>query len=328
MKHIAKIILKTCADIKQYEKLLIITDPLRKSIGEVIYNTASGLIKSSNNNLILIPNTNIDGEEPPKYATAAMLKADVIIMTTTCSLSHVKASVKARENGARILSMPGITDDIYKRIIDVDYKALHKITYEMAEYFKGSNIIRAKSESGTDITFSLKNRKPQYLTGLAHKKGSFVNLPDGELAFAPVEDSANGIIVIDGSLMPDQKSEFGTIGLLKKPVSIYVENGKIKKVTGGQQADIFMNAINASDKNGSTIAEFAIGTNPKAKLSGNILEDEKILGTIHFAFGSNITLGGKNQSNIHLDGVITNPAVYIDDKLFPLNDFINQYRKS
>ncbi len=327
MKHIAEIILKTCANIKQHEKLLIITDPKQKSIGEIIYNTASGLINSSNNNLILIPNRNIDGEEPPEYATDTMLKADIIIMPTTCSLSHTKASVKARENGARILSMPGITEDIYKRTIDVDYKELHKITYKMAEYFTNSNIIRAKSESGTDITFSLKNRKPQYLTGLAHKKGSFVNLPDGELAFAPVEDSANGIIVVDGSLMPDQESEFGTIGLLNNPISIYVANGKIKNVTGGPKAKVFLNAINASDKNGRTIAEFAIGTNPKAILSGNILEDEKILGTIHFAFGSNVTLGGKNQSNIHLDGVITNPTIYIDDKLFPLNNFINQYKK-
>ncbi len=323
MEHIAKIILKTCAQIKQNEKLLIITDPFRKNIGEAIFKFAesSPLINKRNLTLAIIPAGTIDGEEPPEAVSYAMLKADVIIMPTTCSLSHTKASVNARANGARILSMPGITEDIYKRIIDVDYAILSSITYKMAELFKNSDRIKVTSSSGTDITFSLKNRKPQYLTGLAHKKGSFVNLPDGELAFAPVEGSANGIIVVDGSLMPDQDSGFGKIGLLKNPVSIYIEKGRITKVTGGSQAEIFLNAINAADKNGRTIAEFAIGTNPNARLTGNILEDEKILGTVHFAFGSNITLGGKNQSNIHLDGVIKEPEIYIDDNLFPLKEF-------
>jgi leucyl aminopeptidase (aminopeptidase T) len=327
MEKPSEIILKKCAGLKEDENLLIITDPLRENIGQNIYDTACSLYNRDNINIIVAPNRKIDGEEPPENAAKEMLNADVIIMPTTCSLSHTKASANARVNGARIISMPGITEEIYKRAIDIDYNELLTITYEIAKHFKNCNTVKAVSSSGTDITFSLKGRFPQYLTGIAHKNGSFVNLPDGELAFAPVEDSGKGIIVVDGSLMPDQNTGFGTIGLLKSPVSIYVEDGKITAVEGGPQADIFRNAINAADSKGKTIAEFALGTNPKARLSGNILEDEKILGTMHFAFGSNVTLGGKNQSNIHLDGVVTNPKIYIDDQLLPLDDFVRIYRK-
>jgi leucyl aminopeptidase (aminopeptidase T) len=326
MRKTAEIILKKCAALKKDEYLLIITDPLREKIGRDIYDTACSLYNKENIVFKIIKNRKIDGEEPPDDAAREMLNSDVIIMPTTCSLSHTQASVNARINGARIISMPGITEDIYNRTIDIDYTELLNITYDMARYFKRCDNIRAVSESGTDITFSLKDRLPQYLTGTAHKSGSFVNLPDGELAFAPVEDSAKGLIVVDGSLMPDQNTGYGTIGLLDKPVSIYVDKGKITAVEGGPQANIFRNALNAADKNGKTIAEFAIGTNPKAKFTGNILEDEKILGTIHFAFGSNVTLGGKNQSNIHLDGVIKNPEVFIDGNPFPLTDFVKKYK--
>lgn len=327
MENISEIILNKCAKLDIEENLLIITDPLREKIGQSIFNTACRLFNRENISLVIIPNRRIDGEEPPEYVIKEMLNSDVIIMPTTCSLSHTKASANARINGSRILSMPGITEDIFKRAIDIDYRLLLQITYDMARYFKRCDMVRAVSESGTDIVFSLKNRYPQFLTGVAHRSGSFVNLPDGELAFAPVEGSADGIIVIDGSLMPDQNTGFGTIGLLREPVSVRVEKGEILNIEGGPQAEIFKNAIYSADSKAKSVAEFAIGTNPHAKLSGNILEDEKILGTIHFAFGSNVTLGGRNQSNIHLDGVITKPQIYIDEKPFPLHDFVKMYKK-
>ncbi|MCS7099138.1 MAG: hypothetical protein RMH84_02530 [Sulfolobales archaeon] len=63
------------------------------------------------------------------------------------------------------------------------------------------------------------------------------------------------------------------------------------------------------------LGEFGIGTNPGARISGIVLEDEKALGTVHIALGSNFDFGGRVKAPIHLDGVIRNPDVYVDNKL-------------
>jgi len=62
------------------------------------------------------------------------------------------------------------------------------------------------------------------------------------------------------------------------------------------------------------LAEFGIGLNPEARLCGSMLEDEGCLGTIHFGFGSNSTIGGKNKVNFHLDLVVKEPTIIVDDQ--------------
>jgi len=70
--------------------------------------------------------------------------------------------------------------------------------------------------------------------------------------------------------------------------------------------------VDQSDKDANNIAEFAIGTNPKARLVGNLAEDKKLEGSVHIAIGDNHVLGGKITSNIHLDGMVLNPTVELD----------------
>ena len=68
-----------------------------------------------------------------------------------------------------------------------------------------------------------------------------------------------------------------------------------------------------NNKDAFAVAEFGIGTNYKAKIIGQILEDEKVLGTIHLAFGNNLSMGGVLDVPIHIDGLLKQPTVLLDD---------------
>lgn len=102
------------------------------------------------------------------------------------------------------------------------------------------------------------------------------------------------------------------IGLLDEPIRIWVENGRIVEIDGGEEAERLRNIIESSDEGATNIAEFAIGTNPKALLIGNMAEDKKREGSVHFAIGDSHNLGGTVKSSIHLDGLIVKPNVEID----------------
>ncbi len=141
-----------------------------------------------------------------------------------------------------------------------------------------------------------------------HKKGESGNLPTGETYNAPIEGTTNGIFVVDGSM-----AGLGLIGDVN--IKIEVKDGFAVKITGGRPAKKLNDMLDAVGKGARNIAEFGIGTNDSAKLSGILLEDEKVMGTVHLALGNNITMGGTFNVPIHLDGIIKKPTVYLDDKL-------------
>ena len=129
-----------------------------------------------------------------------------------------------------------------------------------------------------------------------------MNLPAGELFIAPREGTANGKLIIDGSLWE----------ILKNPVSIDVKDGYAKRITGTKE---IAKQISRRGKEGRNIAEVGIGMNPKAKIIGNVLEDEKVMGTVHVALGDNSTFGGKCRAGIHIDGIIKKPTLIADNKI-------------
>jgi leucyl aminopeptidase (aminopeptidase T) len=149
--------------------------------------------------------------------------------------------------------------------------------------------------------------------GLIHKPGDFGNLPAGEAALAPVEGSTSGTLVIDN--MVDT-----AMGLsITQPLKVAVKDGRARSFVGPDAAKL-KSILEAADKNAYNIAELGIGTNPKARLIGNLLEDEKVLGTVHIAVGDNTSFtGGHTRSNIHLDGILLQPTVKIDKRLLMQN---------
>lgn len=298
------VVLKKCLNLRKNESILIITDSKLYNLAvEFLYQAAKTTNKVK---LATIPIPKVNGTEPPKGIAKEMLKYDVEILITTKSLSHTNARIKASKKGARIVTMPGITKQILERTIDIDYNKLQKLHKKLADIMDKGKKAAITTKSGTKLSFSIKGRKAYGRdTGLFTKKGSFGNLPTGEIFIAPVERTANGAYIVDAS--------FAGIGKLRTPLKFNVKNGYVKKIEG-KDAKKLQNLLNPLGKKAGNIAEFGIGTNNKAKITGNILEDEKAIGTCHIALGNNIGFGGKTNVQLHLDGIIKKPTIFIDNK--------------
>jgi len=298
------IILKKCLAIKKDEKLLIITDSKLFNIANLILKEAKKI--TDNIKLIKTQIPKVSGTEPNKKIADEMLKYPVQILITTKSLSHTKAREKASSKGARIATMPGTTKDMIKRAIDIDYEELKRTNNKLANILdKGKEVI-IKTKKGTDICFSIKGRKAHGRgSGICNKKGSFSNLPEGEVFISPIEKTANGTFIVDAS--------FAGIGKLKKQLKVNVKNGYAISFQGekSKKMEKLLDSVNKEARN---IAEFGIGTNKKAKITGNILEDEKVKGTCHIALGNNMGFGGRVNVPLHLDGIIKKPTIWINNK--------------
>ncbi len=125
----------------------------------------------------------------------------------------------------------------------------------------------------------------------------------------PAEGGTNGVFVVDGSM-----AGIGDLGG-KKPITIRVENGYAVEITGGEEADLLKSKLEPLGKPAFNVAELGVGTNDAARIIGNILEDEKVMGTIHIALGNNMSMGGTVDVPIHLDGIVKDPTVELDGRL-------------
>lgn len=234
-----------------------------------------------------------------------MKDVDIATCVAQNSLTHTKARKEATEAGARIATMPGITKDMFlKGAITADYGEVERLTKKIAEILtNGKHVLMEKD--GHKLEMSIEGRVGIESTGRYLEKGQSGNLPSGEAYIAPVEGSARGSILVDGSIVG--------LGKLASPLVLKIEKGLLIDATG-ERAEEWLKILGDSEV-ARNVAEFGIGTNQNALLTGNILEDEKILGTIHVAFGSNYTFGGRVNAGIHLDAVVLRPTFFIDDKL-------------
>ena len=290
-------------NLKSNETCLIITDSKLKSIGNVIYKNSLKITKKSKLILTAVPQAH--GAEPPKNVADEMLKYDVILMATAKSLSHTRARENATKNGARAASMPGITSDMMQRALNVDFYKVKKINNFLISKLKNCSKIKITTKKGTNISFFVKGRNWISDDGIYTKKGSFGNLPAGEIFIAPLEKKANGTIIVDASV--------GGIGKVDKNIKINIKDGFIDSIDGGKIANEFKSLL--KDMPYNNVAELGIGTNYMAKITGNVLEDEKVLGTCHIAFGNNKHFGGKVDVPFHVDVVIKRPTIFCDDVL-------------
>ena len=304
------IAIKDCMGAKKSESILIITDENKREIGYSLYENA---LRLGNKALFVEMKSMMNhGEEPPKVIADLMRKFDIVFCPTTKSLTHTSARRKASAKGARIATLPNITKEVMIRGLNADYKKIASLTLKLKRLMGKTKNVRVTSPGGTDITFSIAGRVPLPSKGLFHNKGESGNLPTGEAFVAPLEGKTEGVFVVDGSM--------AGIGVIKnKPIKIEVEKGLATKITGDIEARKLVKILSKFGEKGRNIAELGIGTNDKAKLSGNLLEDEKVLGTIHIALGNNKSMGGKVDVPIHLDGVIKKPTVYFDDKIIMKN---------
>ncbi|MFA5247158.1 MAG: aminopeptidase [Candidatus Micrarchaeia archaeon] len=309
MKESARHMLKDSMQVKAGESVLIITDDeMPSSIPESLFDAA--LEENAVAIILKMKAGKVPSEEPPKAVADAMLGFDVIIAPTTKSISHTQARRAATEKGARIATLPGITERMMTTGgITADYNKVAESADKLQGMLNKTKVIRVVSKKGTDITFKVNPSKWHADTGIC-AKGDFINLPGGEIFIAP--DDANGTYVVDGSM--------GDFGILGEPIKVEVKNRYATSITGGR-ADELAAMLDAKGKPGRNIAELGIGLNYNSKLIGNTLEDEKVKGTVHVALGDNSTFGGDVKAGIHIDGIIKDVEVYLDGKRIELENF-------
>lgn len=301
---IARIIFETCLGIQPNERVVIVTDQYKTVEVDIIRDAAVRYSKQVTQ--LMITGMTENAQEPPDDIAKAISDTDIAIFVTRYSLSHTQARLTASAKGTRTVSMPGITVEMMHRAIPVDYDAMARESETLANLLTKGSTVRITSKVGTDISLSIKGRSGEPDTGLVRYPGDFVNLPAGEAFIAPIENQTNGIIVFDGAVANID---------LDKLIIIQVKNGRIIKISGGRAARQFEKNVIAAGDSARVACEVGIGTNPKAILSPEVLESEKVRGTCHIAFGKNDTFGGTNDTPFHADGLIKHPTLTIDDRI-------------
>lgn len=230
---------------------------------------------------------------------------NAVIAISNYSTSHTRfRDLLTRICGCRYASMPLFEASMLEGAMNVNWKELAKRTVRIAGIVNKAEIIEIKTPNGTHLTLSKKGRRALADSGMLSKAGSFGNLPAGEVFLAPVEGSASGRLVL----------EWAPTRELKSPVALIVKNGIVTEIEGEEVfAGYLREKLNERPEN-RNIAELGIGTNDMAKRPDNILESEKILGTIHIALGDNSSFGGVVKTPFHQDFVFFRPTVILKSK--------------
>lgn len=291
--------------VRSGERLLVITDAPMRLIGQALFEAAR--VAGADPLLLEMLPRATNGEEPPPDVARLMPGMDVVLCPTSRSLTHTEARRAASASGARVATLPGVTEEIMVRCMNADYQAITVRTVTLCGLLEKTKVVRVKTPAGTDIILPVEGRKAHASSGLFRERGQWGNLPTGEAYLAPLEGQAEGVVVVDGSM--------AGIGMMREPLRIEVRKGFAEAISGGSQAVELEALLKPHGRPARNVAEFGIGTNDKAILSGKIIEDEKVMGTIHVAFGDNKSMGGSVAVPSHLDGLVRSPDVWFDETL-------------
>jgi leucyl aminopeptidase (aminopeptidase T) len=296
-------VVERCLRVQAGETVLVVADPDSTAIGEALL--AAARAAGGDAVLTILPPNPDRGTEPPAPVAAAFAAADVFIAPCLPSLSHTSARKRACELGHRGATLPGVTADMLARLMSTDFDALAARCRAVAALLTGADEAQVTCPRGTDLHLDLRGRDGISDEGELGAPGAFGNLPCGEGFASP----AGGEGTVATSALAD-------VGLTDEPVLLTVRDGALVGADGaGDAAQRFLDALDAHGPLGRNLAELGVGTNDRATFTGNILEDEKILGTTHIAFGASAGIGGTVTVPVHLDVVVLEPSLRIGDTL-------------
>ncbi len=294
-------VINECLVIREGEQVIVISNPATIGLGERLRAEAGKA--GADAITVLMAERSGHAVEPPAPIAAAMKAADVVLAPTIQSLSHTSARREATAAGVRIATLPGVTEEMLARVMSADVGGLKRNGRALAERLSAGSEAMITSENGTDLRLGLGDRAGIADDGDLSAPGAFGNLPCGEAFIAPIEGTSEGTLVIDGSI--------AELGKVDEPVQMTIEGGHLRTASGAQGEQL-LELLAAGGEGGTNVAELGIGTNEKAIVTGEVLEDEKIFGTCHIAFGASAAMGGTVQVPVHLDCVVLEPTVEID----------------
>lgn len=297
IKNVAEIIMKNNFSFGKNTPILVVTDNSTSELASDFHQALQMLGWEST--YIQMTDRMKSGEEPDEKIAKAMTQYPLVFCLTKHSLTHTVARREANKKGVSVITMPGITTDMFLYgAINADYSVVEKETIEMAEQLTKYTKVTIKTGQSDELIIPIGDRKGIASTGVFYQPGDSGNLPSGEAFIAPLEYEAEGTIVINGSI--------AGIGLVHEPITLKVVKGRLVEATG-EQGKHLLDLLGPGD--GRLLAELGIGTNYAARITGNILEDEKAYDTVHVAFGSNHTFGGAIHTDVHIDCVTKFPEI-------------------
>jgi 2,5-dihydroxypyridine 5,6-dioxygenase len=303
----AQRLLMICGNLKAGERCLIVYDQKTQPVVDILLQTAKKV--GSILKVIEITDLEMHGSEPPSSVADQMCESQLVIGLTRKSMAHTKARQRACLAGARYLSLPEYSLELLQdKSLLADFIGESERTRRVAEHLSNKGVIRIITEKGTDLTMSSLGRQGNCCPGYVSEPGTMGSPPDIEANVSPIETSANGIAIIDGSIPHPE------LGLLDEDIRLEIKDGKISRIHGSNRVLFVLEKLfNSVDGHKSRIlAECGIGLNPFANLTGVMLTDEGALGTMHLGFGSNSTVGGLNNVSFHLDFVLRLPTISVD----------------
>ncbi len=300
-------LVRTCADLKPGESALVITDPATSRLGlelERAIRDVTGRVEH-----VTIPPLDRHGQEPPADVAGKMLRAAVIFGLPRYSLAHSQARLAASQAGARYLSLPDYSFDILAGdALQVDFRALSPTADALANILTAGRTVRVTTARGTDFVAGMAGRAANAAPGWCAAPGTMASPPDAETNIALLETDSAGTLVVDGSIPCPE------LGLLAEPLTLELSGGRVQAIRGPQATILEQVFARAGSPLARVAAEFGVGLNPRATLTGAMLEDEGCCGTIHIGIGSNATIGGANRVGFHLDHVVREPTVTVDGR--------------
>jgi aminopeptidase len=300
-------------EAKEGENLTIICDDTRKEVGEAFKKAASKLnLKST----LLILNTSpqVFREKIPSEILSHLEKkpTDIYINLLRGPREETPFRIKLiqRETAnhkTRLGHCPGITLDMLTdgalALSFEEHSQMQEFAQNLIQKLKNVVKLEISTRKGTKLSLEITNRPFFTDTMMNSEVLKWMNLPTGEVIVAPIEKSLEGKLVCDLAI--------GGIGLISNEINIIVKQGVVEAVTGSDSTVLrkVQNSLHI-DAMAKIVGEFAFGINPKARFVNEFLETEKMLGTIHIAFGNNSDMPeGKNNSANHMDFMMSKPTV-------------------
>jgi leucyl aminopeptidase (aminopeptidase T) len=291
-------VVRRCLAVQPGENVLVIGDEGTYDLAETLRAEASAA--GADAVLALMDARAENGTEPPPAIAAALCAVDVYIAPTTRSLSHTQARKAASEAGVRGATLPGVTAELLARVMAVDLDALAARSHAVAEVLTAADEAHITCPAGTDLRLDLTGRTGLSDDGLLTEPGVFGNLPCGEGFISPL--SGEGVAMVTGF--------DGAVA--REPEALHLEGGHLVRADG-EHGGALLARLQAHGPNGTNLAELGVGTNDRAILTGNVLEDEKILGSVHIAFGASMGIGGTVSVPIHQDVTILDATLDLGD---------------
>ena len=300
-----------CLGVREGERFQMLCDELTYGFGLEVCAAAAELGAIAT--LTVFPESSRPLREPSAPVVASIAETDAILLwlgqTHPAETVHRRGLYGAVESGgrARLAFGANIDAGVLEHEMAADYAAIEERCRRFHDALEGASEIHVTAPSGTDLRMRIDGREWKIDDGRI-PPGRWMNLPAGEVFIAPLEDSAEGVWVIDGGLSVDVP------GLVDEPVRCEFRGGRVVDVQGGRHAAAFRELI--TKPNADVIAELGIGTNERARMQGNVMTDEKVLGSAHVAVGYNLgAYGGVNDSPVHCDGCFADATIAADGRV-------------